>query len=367
MNVPSGKYLGLEVRNVRIVGQALARFDIYYQTSSSGVYNSDGVNVYVSCGTGYRHLGKLAIGYNQNSERYWGTFDFSIDNPDSWFYLTPYCEDSISPGSYPRFTVTGPSYLGYKGDLSYQGISSAGETYCTINLNIRNMFNEDMVYKDINGVYRTQALGATSSNGTSQNINYSMTDIPANTRFTNWSGLVPNGGNGDSPWAWLGNGQGSVTYATVFSQMDMPKISISRKDTTVTISWTGGGTYNKPRGDASRSGKIILMDSSKVAMTSAAANLEVNGSCVFNNIPANGSLFAVAEYTVNGLVDRSGNAKTYVQYSNEVYVQGISATANIKVDGVYKKTTNTYIKVDGYYKKVTEGYIKVDGYYKKIV
>lgn len=368
MNINSGKYIGLEVRNMRLVGQAYIKYDIYYQTSSSGVYNSDGVNVYISCGTGYRHVGKLIIGSNKNSETYWGTFHTSIDNSDSWFYLTAYCEDSVSPASYPKFTTTSPSVLGYKGDLSYAGIAGAGPNSCTIKANIRNMFSEDMTYKNYYDVYEVQALGATSASGSAQNITYTMNNIPTNTRFSKWSGSVPDGGNASSPWAWLaGKAQTSITYATTFSNMSMPTVYLSRSGTNVTISWSAGGTTNKPNGEASRTGKIYLKNASKTIIGSAQVNLEAAGSYTFNNISTSTSVYAQAEYTVVGLVNSSGVSQNFYQYSNENYLEGFSATGYIKVNGAYKKTLETYVKVNGSYKKVLEGYIKVNGAYKKIV
>ena len=367
MVIKSGKYLGLAVRNVRLVGQATVRVDIYYQTSSAGVNNADGVNIYLTCGTGYKYKTKLIIPYNANSERLIGSYDLLIDNTDSWFYVTAYCEDSVSPSGYPAFSTTSDAVLGYKGSYTYVGITGATGTTCTVKSNVRNMYSEEMTYKNYSGVYETQNLNATSSDGSNQTITYTMTGIPANTKFTENAGTVPPGGNGSSPWAWLNrSGQGTITYATTFTNMSMPTLSISRNGTTVTVSWTAGGTTNKPNGLASRSGKILLRDINKATLQSVSANLEVAGSTTFT-VASDIKVYAVGEYTVTGLVDSNGTAKTYYQYSNEPYLEGATATGYVKVNGVYKKSLETYVKVNGVYKKVLEGYIKVNGVYKKII
>lgn len=367
MNIASGKYLGLAVRNVRLVGQATVRVDLYYQTSSASIYNGDGVNIYLNCGMGNVYKTKLIIPTNANSERLVGTYDILVNNADSWFYITAYCQDAVSPGSYPAFSTNSESVLGYKGSYSYIGITGATATTCTIKSSLRNMYSEEMAYRNYQGVYQTQNLNATPSDGSLQEVSYTMTGIPANTRFSETVGSVPPGGSGSSPWAWdSGRGYGMPTYATTFTEMSMPTVTITRNGTNVLASWSAGGTTNKPNG-ASRSGKIILKNASKTVLSSANVNLEVAGNYTFNNIPGETLLYAQAEYTVTGLVDTNGAAKTYYQYSNEAYLEGSSSTGYIKVNGSYKKTLETYVKVDGVYKKVLEGYIKVNGTYKKII
>ena len=366
MVIKSGKYLGLAVRNVRLISQATVRVDIYYQTSSAGVSNADGVNIYLSCGMGYKYKTKLVIPYNANTERLVGTYDLLIDNTDNWFYVTAYCEDSINPSSYPGFTTTSESVLGYKGNYSYTGITGATGTTCTIKSSVRNMYSEEMVYINYSDTKVSQSLSATSSNGTSQDVSYTMTGIPANTSFTKGVGLIIPGGDSGSGWAWLGNGQGTATYSTTFTNMSMPTLSISRNGTTVTVSWTAGGTTNKPNGLASRSGKILLRNTNKATLQSKSVNLESAGSTTFT-VASDTPVYAIGEYTVTGLVDSNGANKTYYQYSNEPYSEGATATGYVKVSGVYKKSLETYVKVNGVYKKVLEGYVKVNGVYKKIV
>lgn len=366
MVIKSGKYLGLAVRNIRLVGQATIRCDVYYQTSSSGVSNADGVNIYLSCGMGYKYKAKLVIPYNANTERLAGTYDLAIDNTDNWFYVTAYCEDSVNPGSYPNFSTTSDSVLGYKGDYSYTEITGATGTTCTIKTSVRNMYSEEMAYINYSDTKLVQSLSATSSNGASQNVSYTMAGIPANTKFTKGVGLIIPGGDSGSSWAWLGNGQGTATYSTTFTNMSMPTLSISRNGTTVTVSWTAGGTTNKPGGLASRSSKIILKNESKATLQSKSVNLEVAGSTTFT-VANDVSVYAIGEYTVTGLVDSNGTNKTYYQYSNEPFLEGATATGYIKVSGIYKKSLETYVKVNGVYKKVLEGYIKVNGAYKKMI
>jgi len=367
MDINYGKYIGLSVRNLRLVGQALIRVDIYYQTSSSSVYNADGVNVSLSCGMGYKYIGKLIVPSGANSERYWGTFDISITNPESWFYVTAYCEDAANPGAYPQFTTTSNSAVGYKGAFNFNKIVSAGPYSCTVNVSVRNMYSEEMTFKGYDERYRTHNLNPTSSDGTSQSFNFTMNDIPANTNFSEYAGLVIPGGNGNSPWGWLGNGQGTVQYVTTFTEMSMPHVSIRRNETNVTVSWSAGGTTNKPKGAANRTGTIVLKNSSKGQISAVDVNLEVAGSYTFYGISKDTAIYSQAYYTVRGLVDSSGSSKTYYQYSNEVFIDGVKSTGHLKVNGSYKKMVDTYIKVNGSYKRAVEGYVKVGGSYKKII
>ena len=158
MVIKSGKSIGLEVRNARLVGQGTIRVDIYYQTASAGVYNSDGVNIYLNCGTGNVYRTRLIIPYNANYEIFVGSYDLLIDNSDTWFHITAYCQDSVNPSGYPEFTTTSESVLGYKGSYSYTGITGATTTTCTIKSSIRNMYSEEMAYRNYGGVYQIQNL-----------------------------------------------------------------------------------------------------------------------------------------------------------------------------------------------------------------
>ena len=88
--------------------------------------------------------------------------------------------------------------------------------------------------------------------------------MPKNFAGTMTYGLIPSGGNTSSPWAWS---SATIAVKTIFSSMSMPTVSAYRHSddpTKVTISWTAGGTTNKPKGSASRRPVLILRGTDEV-------------------------------------------------------------------------------------------------------
>ena len=239
----------------------------------------------------------------------------------------------------------------------------AFEARNAIRLSFRAYHGEDLCHQnfDSNGTatWVVKSLPTTNNSGTTYDFDCTM---PKNFAGTMTYGLIPSGGNTSSPWAW---GNATIAVKTIFSSMSMPTVSASRNSTDptkVTISWTAGGTTNKPKGTASRRPVLVLRkaDGTNIA-TLYDKSLETAGSHTFTGVPTDIEISAFAEYSVSGL-----QGGTQYQKSNIVTVPAL-AKPKVKVSGAYKNVTNTYIKVSGAYKQVTEIYVKVGGVYKKIV
>lgn len=363
----SGTYVRVGITGPTLTGNNVMRFTVQYWSSSSSVWNADGQEI-----RGWRKwegqawtkqvLGTLwngDLGKYLSGSRW--SYTYNVGFQSTWMQIEAETADKLGDS---RFYATTGAITCYKGTYSCSNIGQY-EARNAIRLSFRAYHGEDLCHQnfDSNGTatWVVKALPTTNNSGTTYNFDCTM---PKNFAGTMTYGLIPSGGNTSSPWAW---GSATIAVQTIFSSMSMPTVSAYRHSddpTKVTISWTAGGTTNKPKGSASRRPVLILRGTDNVNVVNPVydKNLEVAGSYTFTGVPVNKGFNAFVEYSVSGL-----QGGTKYQQSNYVWIDPPTAQPKIKVNGAYKNVTNTYIKVNGAYKQVTEIYVKVGGVYKKIV
>ena len=362
----SGTYVRVGITGPTLTGNNNMRFTIQYWSSGSTVWNDDGQDI-----KGWRKwegqawtaqvLGTLwggDLGKYLSGSRW--SYTYNVGFQSTWMQIEAETTDRAGDS---RFYATTGAITCYKGTYSCSNIGQYVERNA-IRLLFRAYHGEDLCHQnfDSNGTayWTVKALPTTDKNGTTYDFDCTM---PKNFAGTMTYGLIPSGGNTSSPWAWS---SATINVQTIFSSMSMPTVSASRDSTDptkVTISWTAGGTTNKPKGTASRRPVLVLRraDGTNVA-TLYDKSIETAGSHTFTGVPTDIEISAFAEYSVSGL-----QGGTHYQKSNIVTVPAAAAKPKVKVNGAYKDVTNTYIKVNGAYKQVTEIYVKVNGAYKKIV
>ena len=183
--------------------------------------------------------------------------------------------------------------------------------------------------------------------------------------------ILPNGSS-NSFYAW--NDSGTYKIRTSFSQMSMPKITVSRDSsnpTRLNVSWPAGGTINKPTGDASRIQYVVAIEADKNGTLNmnnikwgSTINLEVAGSGYIDNVDIDKRWGIYAEYRVDGL--GASSSDHYFQKTNIVYIEPLIFNPYLKINNEYKKCTEGYIKTNNEYKKIEKAYLKINGEYKEI-
>ena len=365
----TGTYVRIGLYGPTLTGNRVMSYKVQYWASSTSVWNSDGQEIRVwrawEGQSGHPTiLGTLwgsDVGKYTSSNRWTYTYNWTMPNTTSWIQIEADTRDKLDDS---RFYAKSGIITCYQGTFSAAVIGEY-ENRNRIKLTFRSVNGEDLVHHNFdsngNGVWALKALSTTGSGGTTYEFDCTM---PKNFAGTMTYGQVASGGTTSSPWVW---GSKTINVKTTFSAMSMPTVSAYRHSddpTKVTVSWTAGGTTNKPKGSASRRSVLILRGTDDVNVVNPVydKNLEVAGSYTFTGVPVNKGFNAFAEYSVSGL-----QGGTKYQKSNYVWINPPTAQPKIKVNGAYKNVTNTYIKVNGAYKQVTEIYVKVGGVYKKIV
>ena len=364
----SGTYVRVGVYGPDMMGNNVMQFPVQFWASSSSVYNSDGQDIRIwrswegqsSISTVLGTLWGADLGKYASSR--W-TYNYNWTMPSSWCQIEADTKDRLNDS---RFYAKSGVITVYKGTFT-ASVKTADADGVTMNLTYRNVQGEKLKWRSWNasgGAYWAVGnLPKTGSGGSTTTFRVAMPK--------NFAGMVTYGeisqyGDANSTFQW---GTKDITVATTFTSMSMPTVSASRDGSNpgrINVSWTAGGTTNKPGGGASRAGSIILRlynsDGSWTNLGTKSANLEVAGSTYFDNIRTDVDFKVFAEYSVTGL---SGG--TQWQSSNHVTISKANGNAKVKVGGAYKNVTETYIKVGGAYKKVVETYIKVGGVYKKVI
>lgn len=365
----SGTYVRVGITGPTLTGNRNIRYVVQYWSSSSAVFNGDGQDIRVTRSWTNQSnttstLGTLwsgDLGKYTSGARWSYTYNWSLSTSATWGNIFADTKDRLNDSRF--FAKTG-TITCYQGTYSC-AILSRGATSCSIRLTFRAVNGEDLCHHNFNssgaGVWAVKALPTTSSSGSTYDFTCTM---PANFAGTMTYGLVPSGGNTSSPWAW---GSASIAVSTTFSSMSMPTVSASRNattPTTVNISWTAGGTTNKPKGSASRRSVIIAREYYSDGTWANVdlkydINLESAGSTTLT-VPVDKEVKVFAEYSVSGLA--SGTA---YQNSNMVVIPKAYSKPHIKIGGVYKQA-QPYIKISGTYRTVSEVYVKVGGTYRKV-
>lgn len=365
----SGTYVRVGVYGPDMLGNDKMRFPVQFWASSSSVFNSDGQDIRIwrswqgqsSISTVLGTLWGADLGKYVSSR--W-TYNYDWTMPSSWCQIEADTKDRLNDS---RFYAKSGVITVYRAEAT-ASISSVSQTGNTISFSYRAPQGEKIVHHEFNSSGGAYWGIKTPPKTGSSHSSYSFTlSLPRNFAGSMTYGFVSQYGSTSSPWAW--SGVKSINVATSFTSMSMPTVSASRDSSNpgrIHVSWTAGGTTNKPMGGASRAGSIILRlynsDGSWTNLGSKSANLEVAGSTYFDNIRTDVEFAVFAEYSVSGL---SGG--TQWQSSNRVTIGKAGGNAKVKVGGSYKNVSETYIKVGGAYKRVVETYIKVGGVYKKVV
>ena len=362
----SGTYVRVGITGPTLTGNNVMRFTVQYWSSSSSVWNADGQEI-----RGWRKwegqawtsqvLGTL---WNGDLGKYltgsrW-SYTYNVGFQSTWMQIEAETADKLGDS---RFYATTGAITCYKGTYSCSNIGQY-EARNAIRLSFRAYHGEDLCHQNFNSngtaTWVVKSLSTTGSGTSTYDFDCTM---PKNFAGTMTYGLIPSGGNTSSPWAW---GSAKIAVKTKFSSMSMPTVSAARDasdPTKVKVTWTAGGTTNKPLGDAYRTPVLIVRNSSGTNVaTKYDINFESAGSYTFTGLPTDIGFNVHAEYSVYNL-----QGGTQYQGGNKVWIDPVTAQPKVKVSGAYKNVTNTYIKVSGSYKQVTEIYVKVGGVYKKIV
>lgn len=357
----SGTYVRVSISDPTLTGGRNSNWLVKFWASSSSVNNSDGNDV----GIQYSFDGGASIASTYTMKTIYGrlvnwqgTYTLTQASNRPTVYMRAFTKDRTNDSRF--YAVTGWVKIN-EGSISAD-VKSSNETSTTVNFRHLQFHGEDLSYTNHAGTWVQYALNNSSPTAASTvAINIALNRNQA--RSMSYS-LVPNGIAG--PGCWTAK---SINVATTFSTMSMPTMTATRQadnPANVVVTWTAGGTTNKPSGNASRTPYLIVrrqsdMSGSGNISVATGINFESSGSYTFTGLPVDVPFTVFMEYNVSGLI-----GSPHYQKSNLV-VFDAAFSARVKVGGVYKTSSNGYIKVGGSYKKITEGFVKVGGKYKRMV
>lgn len=360
----SGTYVRTSISGPTILGNRQFRFNVRYWSSSSSVYNNDGQDICVQVTANNRSdriiLGTLygsSLANYTSEDRAW-SYDFIYTAPQdvNCFDICSFTIDKAGDG---RFYTATYNIVVSQAKVTNMHIKNVNQTSCTIQVDVSNPFDEEIKLQNAQGGFVVVPLNSSSSLRT---ITATINNMPVNSSYNREYGhIVPNGSS-SSPYVW---GSGQYNICTSFTNMSMPTISAKRNNddpTIIDVTWTAGGTTNKPQGNANRKPSIVVLldGTNDVVYSTNSINLENSGSIQIKNMSV------LSKYNVYCSYDVYGLDKQYNQKSNIVNIEANTFNPYIKVNGNYKKCNEGYIKVNGNYKKILKTYIKVNGVYKEV-
>ena len=370
----SGKYVRVSIDGPTILGNRQFKFTVRYWSSSSQVWNSDGQDIILeyqsSADSGTVTLetlwGSNLSSYTSESNSWSTTYTYTAPSSVTSFNIYAITQDRSGDSNFYAKT----SNLNVQmSTITSPNITSTTATSCTLNVNMNNLYDEELKYQDAQGNYQVKNLSASSSTRT---VSFTVNNMPYNSAYnTRYYGhIIPNG-SANSPYVW---GSGTYKIRTSFSKMSIPNISVSRDSdnpTRLNVSWPAGGTTNKPTGDASRIQYVIAIEADKNGTLNmnnikygSTINLEVAGSGYIDNVDIDKRWGIYAEYRVDGL--GASSSDHYFQKTNIVYIEPLIFNPYLKINNEYKKCTEGYIKTNNEYKKIEKAYLKINGEYKEI-
>ena len=359
----SGTYVRTSRNGPNLLGNRKFSFVIKYWSSSSSVWNSDGqeINVKITANGSSQtiNLGTLYgsnLGSYTSEDNAWSyTYTYTASVVVNGFSICSITKDKNNDGNF--YAATGNINV-VQAKITAPAINSTTTTSCTLSANVSNPYSEEIKYQNAQGNFLVTTLNASSSQRT---VNFTVSNMPTNSAYTDriYGHILPNG-SASSPFVW---GSGTYKIATSFTSMSMPTIKAKRNEndpTIIDVTWTAGGTTNKPKGSAYRTPSALAVLDGNAIYASSTPNLETAGSIQIKGVSLTNSYKVYCQYDIYGL------DKQYNQKTNIVEVGAYTFNPYIKVSGTYKKCNSGYIKVNGSYKKISKAYIKINGAYKEI-
>lgn len=358
-------YTRVSIGSPTLVGNNQIKIPVKYWSSSSQVWNGYGqdIGLLIEKPNGAKEFVRGATLYGGDLGKYTSEAGaFKVDCVYSYDTSQPHIvirAETKSKDSDSNFYAQSGAITTYKGYLSGHTIAERQQTTCRIFFNFRSVYSEEVVYEDHNRTKKVMQLPATGDQGSTAHLTFE--NMPPNSCYTRTMYLVPSNGNASSPKQWP---SANYTIKTKFTPMSMPTFTAERLEsdpTKIKVTWTAGGTINKPQGDSTRNGSIIGGETYETRKVLANVNLESAGTFTVSNLDPNKQMMIALEYYISNL-DPSGNwqttAWTTIPKLGDVKV-------NIKVNGQYKQST-PHIKINNSYTPIKEVYMKVNGAYKKI-
>ena len=370
----AGRYVRVSIEGPTLRGNRQFEFKIRYWSSSSQVWNNYGQDIIARFAT-TAETKEIVVG------TLWGNSLGSYLESNMWqttyTYTAPSSVNFIDVIAITKSKDNGGDFYaqtdGFRVAQCYAtspNITNTSANSCTLSTNIYNPFDEEFKYQDAQGNYQVKNLSASSS---TRAVSFTVNNMPPNSAYSNrYYGMILPNGSSNSFYAW--NDSGTYKIRTSFSQMSMPKITVSRDSsdpTRLNVSWPAGGIINKPTGDASRIQYVVAIEADKNGTLNmnnikwgSTINLEVAGSGYIDNVDIDKRWGIYAEYRVDGL--GASSSDHYFQKTNIVYIEPLIFNPYLKINNEYKKCTEGYIKTNNEYKKIEKAYLKINGEYKEI-
>lgn len=290
----AGRYVRVSIEGPTLRGNRQFEFKIRYWSSSSQVWNNYGQDIIARFAT-TAETKEIVVG------TLWGNSLSSYLESNMWqttyTYTAPSNVNFIDVVAITKSRDNDGEFYaqtdGFRVAQCYAtspNITNTSANSCTLSTNIYNPFDEEFKYQDAQGNYQVKNLSASSS---VRAVSFTVNNMPPNSAYSNrYYGMILPNGSSNSFYAW--NDSGTYKIRTSFSQMSMPKITVSRDSsnpTRLNVSWPAGGIVNKPTGDASRIQYVVAIEADKNGTLNmnnikwgSTINLEVAGSGYIDNV-----------------------------------------------------------------------------------